>query len=124
MSNLMAGFVNRGPFFYNKGEKGMNQPNILEVVLFKTVKGTDEGAFLEAADAMMPELRLLRGFTRRELLRDKDGQWMDVVSWKSLQEAEEAMKKVMSHPACLKFFKMIDESSIKMMHFVQKRAFH
>jgi heme-degrading monooxygenase HmoA len=82
---------------------------LIEVVEFKLAKGTDEKAFLEASDTMMPDLRKQSGFIRRELLRDADGQWLDIIHWKSRAEFEQAGRNVMSIPSCLRFFEILDQ---------------
>ena len=48
----------------------MTQRPILEVVLFKLKPGADAAAFLAASEAVMPDLRTMRGFIRRELFKD------------------------------------------------------
>ena len=101
----------------------MNENHTIEVVQFTSVQGTDEKVFLEASDAMMIDLKKQRGFIDRELLKSEDNQWIDIVHWRKLADAELAAKNVMSIPACLKFFEMIDEASMKMMHYKQIRRY-
>jgi hypothetical protein len=100
----------------------MGDSPAVEVVQFKLAGGVDEKAFLEASDAMMPELGKLSGFITRELLKGED-EWMDIVHWNSLDEARQAAAKVMSIPACLRFFEMIDQSGLKVSHLEQARSY-
>lgn len=95
----------------------------VELVQFKLAKGKDEKAFLEASDEMMIDLRKQSGFIDRELLKGEDNEWIDVIHWENLAEAKLAAKYVMSIPSCLKFFEMIDQESIKMMHLDQVREY-
>ena len=59
----------------------------VELVTFKLNEGADEAAFLQAADAVMADIRQLPGYVRRELLKGDDGQWIDVVHWRSRADA-------------------------------------
>lgn len=101
----------------------MNENLTIEIVEFKLLKGPDEKVFLEASDTMMKDLKKQSGFINRELLKSEDDQWIDIVHWRSLADAELAAKNVMSIPSCLKFFKMIDEATLKMMHLRQVRKY-
>jgi hypothetical protein len=101
----------------------MNDSLTVEMVQFKLVEGAREEDFLEAADAMMPDLERQSGFTRRELLRGEDGQWMDIVHCKSLAEAQRAAENVLGIPSCQQFFGMIDLTTMVMTHFEQVKAY-
>ncbi len=97
---------------------------IAEVVQFHLVEGTNEKAFLDASDAMQSAfLKDARGFLNRELIKGEYDQWMDIVHWNSLSEAQQAAREGMNHPACLRFFAMIDEISMTMMYLQQMREY-
>jgi hypothetical protein len=96
----------------------------VEVAQFHLVEGTDEKAFLEAADAMQSEfLSNASGFIHRELIKGQYDEWMDIVHWNSLPEAEEAARQATNHPVCLRFFGMIDEMSMTIMYLQQIREY-
>ena len=101
----------------------MNENITIEIVQFKSKEGTDEKAFLQASDAMMMDLKKQEGFIDRELLKSEDNQYVDIVHWKSLVNAELAAKNVMNISSYLEFFQMMDQDSIKMMHFKQIRRY-
>jgi len=101
----------------------MTENLTIEMVQFRSLKGMDEKVFLDASDAMMTDLKKQRGFIDRELLKSEDDQWIDIVHWKSLGDAQLAARNVMSIPTCLTFFKMMDEGTVKMMHFRQVRKY-
>ncbi len=95
-----------------------------EVVQFHLIEGTDEKAFLKASDAMHSDfLKNAEGFLDRELIKGEFDQWMDIIHWSSLTEAEEAAREALDHPACLRFFGMIDETSMTMMYLQQMREY-
>lgn len=101
----------------------MNSP-IVELVLFRLNAGVADASFLEAADATAGALHKLGGFIRRELLKSADGQWVDLVYWNSMAEAQHAADAIMHLPACRPFLGMIDESSITMLHLDRWRKYN
>jgi len=94
-------------------------PLTIEVVLFKLKPGVEDMAFVAAAEAMLPDLRAVPGFVRRELLRGDEGLWVDVVHWRSLSEALAAMDLMMTQPSAGPFMAALDEQSIEMLHLQQ-----
>ncbi len=98
----------------------MSTNYIIEVVQFQLCQGIDEKEFLNAAEAMLPDLVKEKGFIDRELLKDIEDQWIDIVHWNSMPEAVEHGKKFFNIPSCRKFVEMIDQSSLKIGLFEQK----
>ncbi|MDJ0755746.1 MAG: hypothetical protein QNJ45_19625 [Ardenticatenaceae bacterium] len=90
--------------------------NTIEIVLFELVDGVAEDDFLAAVDAMQDDLNQMSGYIDRELSRDKNGRWVDVLHWASLDEAMAAAEALMSWPSGQKFGSMIDPESIQMLH--------
>ena len=101
----------------------MTQPPVLEVVLFKLKPGADEAAFLAACEAVMPDLRVMRGFIRRELFKDSDGRWMDTVHWQSLDDAHRAAEAFLNLPCAQTLIALIDEPSMTMLHLEPVRSY-
>lgn len=97
----------------------MTYPLTIEVVLFKLKPGVEDMAFVAAAEAMLPDLRTVPGFVRRELLRGDEDLWVDVVHWRSLSEALAAMDLMMTQPSAGAFMAALDEQSIEMLHLQQ-----
>ena len=101
----------------------MPQRPVLEVVLFKLKPGADDAAFLAASEAVMPDLRAMRGFIRRELFKDTDGRWMDTVHWQSLDDAHRAAEAFLGLPCAQTLIALIDEPSITMLHLEPVRSY-
>lgn len=97
----------------------MTYPLTIEVVLFKLKPGVEAMTFVAAAEAMLPDLRAVPGFVRRELLRGDEGLWVDVVHWRSLSEALAAMDLMVTQPSAGPFMAALDEQSIEMLHLQQ-----
>jgi hypothetical protein len=101
----------------------MNPNPTLEVVLFKLKPGVEEAAFLRINESILPELRAMSGFIRRDLFSDQHGQWMDVVYWNSLLEAERAAEMFPSLPCAQSLMELLDEASMTMLHLEQVKSY-
>ena len=80
----------------------------LEVVLF-TVKQGERDAFLARRPAAMEVLAGYDGFVDARLAEYEDGTWIDVVQWRSLEEAKAAADTVLEHEAARDWGQHIDE---------------
>lgn len=95
----------------------------VEIVQFKLKDGIDEDTLLTVSKESMEEIKGFSGYIRRELIKGPDGLWFDIVHWKSISEAQQAAKKFEESVACRNYFKIIDQSSIKMMLMQQALNF-
>ena len=95
---------------------------IVEIAQFKLATGVREEDFLQEAEAVQKNfLEQQSGYIDRELLKDKDGQWVDILHWNSMEEAQKAAEVMMSDPATQGFMQKIDPSSVKILHLEQIR---
>ena len=101
----------------------MTQRPVLEVVLFKLKPGADDAAFVAASEAVMPDLRAMRGFIRREVFKDADGRWMDTVHWQNLDDAHRAAEAFLGLPCAQTLIALIDEPSMTMLYLEPVRSY-
>ncbi|MEM8863091.1 MAG: hypothetical protein AAGD96_32675, partial [Chloroflexota bacterium] len=71
---------------------------VLEVVVFKLAEGVSDEAFLQAAQGIEAWLETKPGFISRRLSNDGQGSWLDLVEWKSMEEAQTAAADIMAAP--------------------------
>lgn len=84
---------------------------------FKMKVGVSEDEVLAASqEAQDGFLAKQKGYVSRELLKSSEGEWVDIVHWETMEDAQTAMNSFMGHPSTKKFGEVIDPSSIKMMH--------
>ncbi|OJJ22151.1 hypothetical protein BKI52_08930 [marine bacterium AO1-C] len=88
----------------------------IELVIFKFKAGVSEDEGIQAMKTLNDFVSKQPGFISRKFSKKEENTWVDLVFWKSMQEAETASKLVMQSPKCLEAFKVIDESSMQMMH--------
>jgi hypothetical protein len=82
----------------------------LELVAFK-VCSEDVPSLLEERPAMIDALqRAFPGAFAAWLCRQDDGTWLDVILWRSREEAEDAARRVDEVPEAQRWFRHIAES--------------
>jgi hypothetical protein len=92
-------------------------------------QGVTEAALIAASNALQADfLSQQSGFVRRGLLKGKDNQWVDVIYWSSLADAEQAIKNAENSPACSKYFSLIvlanpEDPSAGVLHFEQVETY-
>ena len=92
--------------------------NALEIVTFKIKDGIEIPDFLKASAEMEEGFaKKQEGFLSRTFARGEGNDWVDVIRWETTAAAEAASKAAMQSPDCAPMFGMIDEASVKMMHF-------
>lgn len=92
--------------------------NALEIVTYKIKDGVTIPDFLTASAEMEERFaKKQEGFLSRTFARGEGNDWVDVIRWKTMADAEAASKAAMESAVCAPMFGMIDEASTKMMHF-------
>jgi hypothetical protein len=94
------------------------QGMVVEVVLCRAKDGVSEAEVRQAAEAAGPEMDTLPGLLKRELLLDANGQWIDVVHWRSYADSQNALQLAMTKPNILHLFSLLDESRTQMFHLM------
>lgn len=90
---------------------------VIELAQFKTKTGISDSEILVASQEVHDGfLAKQKGYISRELLKSADGEWVDIVHWETMKDAQAAMQNFMGSPSTKKIVEVIDDSSIKMMH--------
>lgn len=95
----------------------MNIAACVEVVLFRSHNGVADEAVLESARTTQAMIETFDGLLGRQLLKGQDGQWMDIVFWRSREDAERAAHQIMEMPGFMDAMDVVDQSTLKMLHF-------
>jgi hypothetical protein len=110
-------------------EKLASENPTIEWAPFRLAPGVDEAAFLKASSELQTEfVSKQRGFIKRELLKGKDNQWVDIIYWRSREEAEQAGKNAMNSAICQKYFSLMasfdqNDPNAGVFHFEQVKAY-
>lgn len=82
----------------------------LELAAFTVLEGS-ERALLEERPEMLAALRkAFPAALAAWLTKQDDGSWLDVILWRSRQEAEEAARRIEQVPAAKRWFRHIADS--------------
>ncbi len=98
---------------------------VIEIAQFKLVNDVADQDFLREAEHVQHAfLEKQPGYTDRELLKDEEGQWVDVLHWKTTAQAQAAAQAMLQEPACQGFITLIDPQSVKMLHFERRKKWN
>ena len=96
---------------------GTPAAKVLELVVFKLHEGVGREEFLATNDAVTEWASQRPGFISREQAYDADGdRWIDIIWWKSLDDAQAASTAAMTSPSCAPMFALIDDAATLMIH--------
>jgi hypothetical protein len=110
-------------------EKLANTKLIVEWAPFTLAEGVGEATLIEASNALQTDfLNKQRGFIRRDLLKGKNNQWVDIVYWSSQADADQASKNAANSPACHQYFSLMaevnhDDPGEGVLHFEQVKIY-
>jgi len=89
---------------------------IIEQVSFQSHPDVNAAA-LQAESALFDRLlEKLEGFIQRFLARQDDGTWVEVVFWRDMASAEQALDIFLNDPATEKLRAMVDSDSVKITY--------
>lgn len=95
---------------------------------FTALPEVTENQVLEAAENFENQfLSQQKGYIRRELLKGKDNNWVDLLHWQSEESAAQAFAAAGKHEACGHYFSLMqmDESAESgVAHFTQLRSWN
>ncbi|MDH6267726.1 heme-degrading monooxygenase HmoA [Rhizobium sp. SG_E_25_P2] len=90
----------------------------IEMASFRLKPEIEETVFVAASDRFQREfLNGAPGFLSRELLRGADGVYLDLIHWRSKEDAEAMMKTAATSPDCAAYFALMDLQGAEMRHF-------
>lgn len=94
----------------------MNQPGVIEIVIYQTKANIDDTTHIKKASAVTPILANFTGFISRQFGKNTDGKWVDLVYWNNLSSAKKAADEAKAIPEFQEFFDDIDDQKMEFMH--------
>lgn len=89
---------------------------VIELASFKLTEGVHESEFLEAHKTVHEWVKEQKGFVSRKTLCDKEGNWKDLVTWNSLEEAQRVAEEIGNAPGAREWMSKMLPGSISMYH--------
>ncbi len=91
--------------------------NVVELVSFRLQSGVSQEDFLATNDAMQTFIAGLPGLLYRSLTYNPESnEWMDIVYWATMENAQHAQSVFMSSDAAQKMMPLIDPDTVRMQH--------
>ncbi|MFJ3121209.1 hypothetical protein ACIPI6_32325 [Pseudomonas protegens] len=96
----------------------MPEKSVIEVVTLFLKKGISYTEFAPVDKAVGSELVARQsGFISRESAAGNNGEWLVIVHWRSLADADASMASFSSAPAAQKFVSLIDPTTMVMKRY-------
>jgi hypothetical protein len=92
--------------------------HVLELVVFGLKEGVTPDQFLHTVTAASNWVRTQPGFVAEQLYSAGEDRWIEIVHWKTLEDAEAAAQAAESDPACAPMFGLIDPDDQVFLHGV------
>jgi hypothetical protein len=91
--------------------------HVLELVVFELKDGVRRDQFLATVDAASEWVKSQPGFISEDLsYAEAEDRWIEVVHWRTLEEAEAAANAAPTHESCAPMFGLIDMDSMLFLH--------
>lgn len=95
--------VTIGVLFISLDTSGASESNtvdhpVIEIINFKVKDNISQQQLLNASEKVTRNLEKYNGFIKRTLTQnsEKPNKWVDIIEWKSLDEAHESMEKAIN----------------------------
>lgn len=96
------------------GQRG----DVIEVVTFKLKTGVAAAEFAAIDKAVEREhVAKQAGFVSRESAHGADGEWLVIVHWRSMKDADASMASFEKAPAAAQFMSKIEASTMSMKRY-------
>jgi hypothetical protein len=99
------------------------QSRIIELAIFKTKEGVAHNDALNALLALNSILNNFEGFIDRQLSKNEEGVWFDIVNWESMDLAKKASEEIMKHEKALDVFAIMNQESLQFHHLTPLNYF-
>ena len=92
----------------------MSEP-ITVLAPIKLASGKTETELLEASGRFQENfVKRQQGVLRRELVRTAEGEYLDIVQFRSKDDADKVIEAERTSPDCMEFFSMMDLTGVDM----------
>ena len=87
---------------------------VIETVTFRLAPGWDEATFLAVDRRVQTEFTYQQpGVLRRTTARGPDGDWIVIVLWRAVTDADAAAERSAAHPVTAEFSALLDDATVQ-----------
>jgi hypothetical protein len=88
----------------------------IEVVIFRLQSTVTHADFLEAVDETTALLKTQNGFISRTIGKAESGEWLDILTWESVEAAKAATTVFQTDPTGKRFSGYLDPQQIQVFY--------
>ena len=82
--------------------------NVVEIVKWKSASGVTDRATIDAAQALVPDLKTVGGFIEKTLYKNGD-EWVD---WETIEDAQLSNERMAGKASLGKLFSLVQPESV------------
>jgi hypothetical protein len=88
----------------------------LEVAIYRLQPTVTHADFLAASDEITALLKTQEGFVNRTIGQAEGGEWLDILTWKSVEAAKAALAAFQNDPVGRRFLGYLDPQQIQIFY--------
>ena len=98
-----------------------NNKPVFEVVKWKSKSDVNDKVMIDAVNAMVVDLKILKGFLHQSLYKNSSDEWVDVYYWETEEDAHASNTSMADKASFKKLIELIEPNSvsIEVMHQLQ-----
>jgi hypothetical protein len=85
--------------------------NVVEIVKWKAAPGVSDSAMIDAAQALVPDLKTVGGFIEKTLYRNGD-EWVDIYYWETVEDAQLSNERMAGKASFGKLLSLVQPESV------------
>ena len=85
--------------------------NVVEIVKWKSASGVTDRATIDAAQALVPDLKTGGGFIEKTLYKNGD-EWVDIYYWETIEDAQLSNERMAGKASLGKLFSLVQPESV------------
>lgn len=98
-----------------------SNPIVIEIATFQLKAGVSVAEFTPLDQAVEVEhVSKQPGFISRKAAATEDGEWLVIVHWQSVEDAEASMASFAGAPAAAEFMANMDASTMQMKRYITR----
>ncbi len=100
--------------FFNhvQAEENILNAPIFEVVKWKSKSNITDETMVAAVDAMVGDLKILKGFIRQSLYKNASNEWVDIYYWRTIEDAHASNDRMADKVSFKQLIKLIEPDSV------------
>lgn len=85
--------------------------SVVEIVKWKSASGVTDQEMIEAALALVPDLKSIGGFIDKTLYKNDD-EWIDIYYWDTVEEAHMSNERMANKESLSKLFSLVQPDTV------------